>query len=125
MTDTTDPAPERAAQFKADIAAMKIKTGRAQAEQLLQVLGVVLMVAGIALAFGAYQASRNVVQTPGSNVDVLNSNSYTPLAIAGLAITVTGGFLFLRYSLAKFFRFWLLRQAYEQRNAIEEAASRR
>ena len=43
------------------------------------------------------------------------SNSYTPLAIAGLAISVVGGFLFLRYSLAKFLRFWLLRQVYEQR----------
>ena len=52
---------------------------------------------------------------------MLDSNSYMPLAIGGLAITVTGGFIFLRYSLAKFLRFWLLRQSYEQRAAIDEA----
>jgi hypothetical protein len=119
-TETTD----RAGQFKADIAEMKLKTGRARAESLLQLVGLVLMIGGIALALGAYAASLNVTATPGSNVDVLDSNSYTPLAIAGLAISVSGGFVFLRYSLARFLRFWLLRQSYEQRVAIDEAAGR-
>ena len=91
---------DRAEQFKTEIAEMRLKTGRARMENLLQLLGVILMVAGIAIALGAYSASLNVTATPGTNVDVLDSNSYTPLAIAGLAISVTGGFLFLRYSLA-------------------------
>jgi hypothetical protein len=117
-------ANDRAEQFKTEIAEMRLKTGRTNAEHLLQIVGVALMVAGIALAVGAYRASLNVTATPGSNVDVLDSNSYTPLAIAGLAISVTGGFVFLRYSLAQFLRFWLLRQVYEQRVAIDEASKR-
>ena len=116
---------DRAEQFKTEIAEMRLKTGRARMENLLQLLGVILMVAGIAIALGAYSASLNVTATPGTNVDVLDSNSFTPLAIAGLAISVTGGFLFLRYSLAKFLRFWLLRQSYEQRAAIDDASSGR
>jgi hypothetical protein len=116
---------DRAEQFKAEIAGMRLKTGRAKVESLLQLLGVVLMVAGIAIALGAYTASLNVTATPGTNVDVLDSNSYTPLAIAGLATSVTGGFLFLRYSLARFLRLWLLRQSYEQRAAIDDASSGR
>ena len=119
-TETND----RAEQFKAEIAEMRLKTGRSSAEHALQIVGAVLMVAGIALALGAYRASLNVTATPGTNVDVLDSNSYVPLAIVGLAISVTGGFVFLRYSLAKFLRFWLLRQVYEQRVAIDEATSR-
>lgn len=111
---------DRTAQFKEEIAAMKVKTGRSRVEYALQVLGVVLMVGGIVLAFGAYSASQNVKVTPGSNVDILNSNQYLPLAVAGLTIAVVGGFLFLRYSLAKFFRFWLLRQIYEQRVADDK-----
>lgn len=118
MSDTTSMSDDRAEQFKAEIAEMKLKTGRARTENMLQILGVVLMIGGIALALGAYSASLNVTATPGSNVDVLDSNSYTPLAIAGLAISVTGGFLFLRYSLAKFLRFWLLRQSYERTQAL-------
>lgn len=118
-------ANDRAEQFKTEIAEMRLKTGRADAENVLQIVGVVLMVAGIAIALGAYFASLNVTATPGTNVDLLDSNSYTPLAIAGLAITIAGGFLFLRYSLAKFLRFWLLRQVYEQRAAIHEASADR
>jgi hypothetical protein len=120
---TSEPT-NRAEQFKAEIAEMRLKTGRGNAENVLQIIGVVLMIVGIALALGAYRASLNVTATPGTNVDVLDSNSYTPLAIAGLAVSVTGGFLFLRYSLAKFLRLWLLRQVYEQRSAIDEAAAR-
>jgi len=119
----TSQSIDRVDQFKAEIAEMKLKTGRSRAEGLLQILGVILMAAGIAIALGAYAASLNVTATPGTNVDVLNSNSYTPLAIAGLATSVTGGFLFLRYSLARFLRFWLLRQSYEQRVAIDEASA--
>jgi hypothetical protein len=121
----TDRPTDRVGQFKAEIAEMKLKTGRSRAEGLVEILGVVLMVAGIAIALGAYAASLNVTATPGTNVDVLNSNSYMPLAIAGLATSVAGGFLFLRYSLARFLRFWLLRQSYEQRVAIDEASAGR
>lgn len=122
--DATDRqgSSDRADQFKAEIAEMRLKTGRAKAENMLQLLGVILMIGGIVLALGAYAASLNVTATPGSNVDLLDSNSYLPLAIAGLAISVTGGFVFLRYSLARFLRFWLLRQSYDQRVAIDEAA---
>jgi uncharacterized membrane protein YidH (DUF202 family) len=104
----------RMQQFTSEIAEMKLRTGRSQAERALQALGVVLMIAGIALAIGAYAASLNVKVTPGSDSDLLTSSSYEMLAIAGVAVTVMGGFLFLRYSLARFLRFWLLRQSYER-----------
>lgn len=118
-------ANDRAEQFKADIAEMKLKTGRTRSENVLLLLGVVLMAAGIAITLGAYAASLNVTATPGSNVDLLDSNSYTDLAIVGVALTLTGGILFLRYSLARFLRFWLLRQSYEQQAAIDDARAQR
>ncbi|HEX4492404.1 MAG TPA: hypothetical protein VH914_14435 [Acidimicrobiia bacterium] len=124
MTETVNDAPDRADRFRADVAAMRLKTGRSDAELRLQILGVVLMIVGVAVAFGAYRAATNVTATPGTNVDVLNSNAYIPLAIAGLAISLSGGFVFLRYSLARFLRFWLLRQSYEQQAALDEAAGR-
>ena len=114
-------APSRSERFKADMATMRVKTGTASREAPLQALSVVLMVAGVLVAFGGYQASLNVKATPGSNVDILSSNSYLALAATGIALTLVGGFLFLRYSLARFLRFWLLRQSYEQRVAIEDA----
>lgn len=117
------PEPsQRIDQFKADVAAMKLKTGKAGRERVLIGFSVVVMLAGVVLAVVAYAASLNVKVSPGSNADVLDTNSYVALAIVGLVTSVVGGFLFLRYSLAAFLRYWLLRQAYEQRVAVEEVA---
>jgi len=113
----------RADQLRADAASLKLKTDRAGKERGLQVLGVVLMVAGIAIAFAAYRSALNVQATPGTNVDVLNSNAYGPLGMTGLATSVVGAAVFLRYSLADFFRWWLLRQSYEMQAAVEAQRS--
>jgi hypothetical protein len=126
MTDTNTAETamgtgDRMIRFTAEVADLKLKTGRTRTEHVLQVVGVVLMVGGIVLALGAYAASLDVAATPGTNVDVLNSNSYETLALAGVATSVVGGFVFLRYSLAQFLRFWLLRQSYDQQRAIAAA----
>ena len=127
MTDTNTAetatgTSDRMIRFTAEVADMKLKTGRTRTEHVLQVVGVVLMVGGIVLALGAYAASLDVAATPGTNVDVLNSSSYETLALVGVATSVVGGFVFLRYSLAQFLRFWLLRQSYEQQRAVDAAA---
>jgi hypothetical protein len=119
MTETDN----RMQRFADDIAAMKLKTGRQQVERRLTVASVVLACAGMALAVGSYLASLNVRATAGSNVDVLNSNSYEILALVGVGAAILGGLGFLRYSLAQFLRLWLLRQAYDQQTAIEQAAA--
>ena len=115
------PGGDRMAAFTAEVADLKLKTGRSKVEHGLQVLGVVLMVAGIVIALAAYSASLGVQSTPGTNVDVLESNSHDILAVVGLATSLVGGFLFLRYSLAQFLRFWLLRQSFEQQQALDAA----
>jgi uncharacterized membrane protein YidH (DUF202 family) len=127
MTDTNTAetatgTSDRMIRFTAEVADMKLKTGRTRPEHVLQVVGVMLMVGGIVLALGAYAASLDVAATPGSNVDVLNSSSYETLALVGVATSVVGGFVFLRYSLAQFLRFWLLRQSYDQQRAVVAAA---
>ena len=126
MTETPTTATEtRSERFRAEMASMRVKTGTAHREAPLQALGVLLMVAGVVMAFGGYQASLSVKATPGTNVDLLSSNSYLALAATGIALTLVGGFVFLRYSLARFLRFWLLRQSFEQRVAIEDAVAGR
>lgn len=122
----TKPMPEtmsadRAEQFKADIADMKLKTSNSSKDQGLQILGAVLMVVGIVVAFIAWRASLNVkVAKSGSNADLLDSSSYTSQALTGVAVAVVGSALYLRCALAKFLRLWLLRQIYENRAQTDE-----
>ena len=113
---------DRMARFDAEVEALRLKTGRAGQERLLVAVGLVVALAGIVLGVVAYAASQNVTATPGSNVDVLNSNSYEILALLGVGLTVLGALVFLRYSLAQFLRFWLLRQSYEQQAAVQAVA---
>jgi hypothetical protein len=80
---------------------------------LFQTAAVVAMVVGVVGAFIAYQASL------GSD-DPRDIQSFIVLAITMLGIVIIGAAVFLRYSLAKFLRFWLLRQLYEGQAHVDE-----
>jgi len=45
----------------------------------------------------------------------LNQSSDISLGLAGVAVGILGGAVFLRYSFGQFLRFWLLRFSYENR----------
>jgi hypothetical protein len=111
MTETN-----RIDQFKSDMGEMKLKTTGSSKEGALQILGVVFMVAGIVMAFAIYQSSK-------SQSDARDIQSNIIIAIGSLSITVTGAAMFLRYSMAKFLRFWLLRQMYESQAHIDEVVA--
>jgi hypothetical protein len=97
---------ERVEQFKADAAELNLKAGNATRDGQLQAIGAVLMIVGVVLGFVSY-AGATGAPTDG---DVLE---YVALAVASLGLVVFGGAVFLRYSLGKFLRLWLLRQMYE------------
>jgi hypothetical protein len=104
MTDT------KRQQFEDEIAAVRIRTGKAEAEQRWMILGLVGLVAGAAVALIAYLASTGQSDTR----DVVSS---VILGLFGVSLSVLGAALFLRYSLARFLRFWLLRLIYEQQDS--------
>jgi hypothetical protein len=105
--------PSRVEQFKTDITDMKLKTGTSSKESSLQALGGLLMVAGILIALFSY------ISATGQD-DVRDQNELIVMALTGICVTLTGTALFLRYSLAKFLRFWLLRQMYEGQAHIDQ-----
>jgi hypothetical protein len=84
---------------------------------LFQTVAIVAMVVGVVGAFVAYQASL------GSE-DPRDIQSLIILAIMMLGLVIVGAVVFLRYSLAKFLRFWLLRQLYEGQAHVDEIVER-
>jgi hypothetical protein len=107
----------RVEQFRAEIAAMHLKDPATGRETALLRLGVVLMVGGVVLAVVSYFASH-------STKLALDQGDDTILALVGVGLTISGSALFLRYSLANFFRFWLARLIFEQRAATDRLAGR-
>lgn len=98
---------ERVEQFKQEIGDMKVRDPATGRDRVFLRLGIALMVVGLGLAIASYFISHGT-----SNP--LSQNDAVVLAIVGLATSVVGAALFLRYSIAAFLRFWLARLIYEQ-----------
>jgi uncharacterized membrane protein YidH (DUF202 family) len=77
-------------------------------DKAIQVLGLVLAIAGIAVAVLCY------TQATGFS-DLRDQVQVGILAIAGLGMVVLGTGLYVASALSRFLRLWLLRLVYEQR----------
>ena len=117
----------RIEQFKSEIDGLKLRGSSSQGERRLLILGVGLVIAGLALAiFGAIQvgAAGAVGDAPANQRAYMAQGSFL-----GIALILAGGALFVRFSLARYMRFWMIRLTYESRantdrlvDAIERAA---
>ena len=82
---------------------LKLRGESGEGEKRLLILGIVLaLVAGVALAvFGA-------IQVGDTGVTRANQRAYMAQgSFMGLALIIAGAALFIRYSLARYMRFWL------------------
>src|SRR3954465_6992628 len=106
-----DSRDDRIDRFRTELSELKTATTRRRGDQVLLWLSIILMVAGVVVAFGACRSSHNQAATA---VGAANQNDMIIVAIAGLSLAVVGGALYLQQTLTRFLRFWLARQLYEQ-----------
>ena len=114
----------RIEQFRSEVDGLKLRGSSGQGEKRLLVLGIVLAVIGVGLAvLGAVQVGTSG-GNPADQRAFMAQGSFM-----GLALIIAGAALFVRYSLARYMRFWLIRMTYESRantdrvvDAIERAA---
>ena len=116
MTTKTDasPAPANGTRtdlFKEEVRSLKIKDPNAANDTLFMRLGLGVMVIGVALAIIGYFVSHNAANTATGTL-----NDAQEIGMIGIALTIAGGAVFLRYSLASFLRFWLARMIFEQKH---------
>ena len=96
----------RADRFVRDLAELKIPDPAAGRAALWLRLGAALMVIGLVLGASAYLLSHGTR-------DPLVQRDGLALGLGGVAATVVGSALFLRYSLTGFLRFWMARQSHD------------
>ncbi len=118
--------PDRVAEFAAEIESMKLRATGADGEKRLLILGVLAGVAGLVLAV------VGGVQVVGAETPMDQQAFLATGAFLGIALIIAGAALFVRYSLARYLRFWLLRLVWESRantdrivDAIDRAAGPR
>lgn len=116
-SDPTVPDPEtgtpRLEEFEAELRRMKVRNSSPDAEARLLVAGVVLMPIGLVLVLIGWFGASGTTEF-SSQVPYLLSGG-----VLGLGLTIVGAALFLRYSLARYLRFWLLRLVHEERAASD------
>lgn len=100
MSDT------RADRFVRELETLKIPDPAAGRSGLWLRTGIVLMVGGLVVAVLAYFMSHGTTNP-------LTQRDAITLALGGVAASIVGSALFLRYSLTNFLRFWLARQSYD------------
>jgi hypothetical protein len=103
---------DRVEQFKREIADMRLRDPATSRDRLLLRGGVALMIIGVGIAIGAYFGSH-------TTTNPLLQRDMIITSIIGLSVTVAGGAVFVRYSIAQFLRFWLARLSYEQQHQTD------
>ncbi len=103
---------KRVEEFKAEIADMRLRDPATARDRQLLRLGVAGLAVGVVLTVVAYFMSHGTTNPLAQRDAII-------LALAGVAVSVAGGVLFLRYSLATFLRFWLARLIYEQQTQTD------
>lgn len=101
--------PDRVAEFTAEIQSMKLRGSSAESERWLLVAGIVGIVVGLGLTIiGGVQVMNNTA--PADQRAYLATGTFL-----GIALIIAGAALFVRYSLARYLRFWLIRMVWESR----------
>jgi hypothetical protein len=115
MTDheTSADGPDRLEEFQAELARLRSRGSTTSTEQRLLLAGTVLMPLGLVLVLVGYLGASGTTEL-SSQVPYLISGG-----LLGLGCTVVGAALFLRYSLGRYLRFWLLRMIYEEHTTAD------
>jgi hypothetical protein len=119
MNDAAQPVARspRMEEFETEVEALRIRGGASTPEARLLLAGVLAAAAGIVLiAIGWYQASGT------ARIDEQNAYFFS-CGLSGLALVILGGLVFLRYSLARYLRYWLIRDIYESREQTDRTVA--
>jgi hypothetical protein len=118
VTDTPESEPEltpRLRQFQAEVEELRVTGGRATPERTWTIIGAIAMVAGVVLTAASWALTQGTTST-------LDFASYNAMGNFGIALTVAGSAVYLVMSLKRYFRYWLIRLIYEQRDQADKIA---
>lgn len=104
---------DRVQQFEAEVASMKLRGSSRDVEKWLQILAAVGLVGGLVLVLvGAFQVPST---SDGADQRAMLATS----TYVGLAVVVVGAALFVRVSVGRLLRYWLVRIVHEQRTETD------
>jgi hypothetical protein len=109
---------ERGERFAREMADMHIADPAPGRHDLWIRVGFVLMLAGLLLSVFGY------IRSQGTG-EALVQRDALALCVTGVAATIVGAAVYLRYSMTKVLRFWLARVSFDLQNAADRSEGAR
>ena len=103
---------ERLGQLKDEVSKLKVTGGMANPERLAGKWGIGLTIFGFVIGIIAWWSAYNA----GSFEDIHRAAIF---AAIGMGVSIVGIVIWVRNSLTRYFRFWLIRLVYEQREQTD------
>ena len=114
----SEPLTPRLRQFQDEVDQLRVSGGRANPERIGRGIGAVLMLAGLVLGIYAYFGLSHPTTNP------LQQGDATTIGLLGVGFCVVGTGLFVVFSLTRYFRYWLVRLIYEERDQTDRIVDR-
>ena len=125
-TATTTPANATTAQnamssatqrdLGTELGKLRASNNSGPMDSKLSVLGVLLAIAGLVIILVNFLQSRNFS-------DMRDQMDALVLSLFGIGLVIVGATLYIRSSMTRFLRYWLLRMVYEQRDLARPASN--
>jgi hypothetical protein len=116
-TPETEPVSPRLADFQREVDQLKVTGGKANPERTWTILSGIGLVVGIALGLFGWLGTRGAEGT-------LGIADYNSMQNFGLIITIASAAVFTVMSLRRYFRYWLVRLIFEQRDQTDRLLDR-
>jgi hypothetical protein len=104
----------RLAQFEDEVAKLKVTGGGANPERLGSQWGIGLTILGFVIAIISWWSA---LDAKDSAITALRSEIF---ALIGIGISLVGIIIWLRNSLTRYLRYWIIRLVYEQREQTDQ-----
>jgi hypothetical protein len=111
MQQTPEPT-SRLHEFQSEVDSLKVGGGRANPERSWVKVAVAGWIIAIIIEIYAWSGSHGTK-------DSLAQRDFMIVAIAGLAVAVIATGLFVTFSLTRYFRYWLIRLIYQDRESTD------
>jgi hypothetical protein len=117
MSNAETTPSARLQEFQGEVDAMKVDGGKANPERSWLILGSLLMIVGIVFSLIGWLN----IQGSGKGA---KTDDFLAMGTFGLVLAVVGAALFIVMSLRRYFRYWLVRLIFEQREAADRIAGK-
>jgi hypothetical protein len=112
MDASSTPSSPRLQEFQSEVDKLKVTGGRANPERAWLILSVIGMIAGVVISLMGW------LQTHGTS-SPLEQSDFSSMAVFGVSLTIAATGLFIVMSLRRYFRYWLVRLIFEQREQTD------